>query len=135
MGHAHDRSHVDERSKKAWQFVIESTVPNSCLVRWDSRKRSFVQTDFCSKGMGFVCMQPANDWVSIAAMYREMARGECEFWQDPPKDDKKKPMPSLRPIFSAAVGAKVTKRTFTPTLAKAFQATGAWENVTTTCGG
>ena len=48
--------------------------------------------------MGFVCIQPSNDHVSMADMIREMAGGDYEFMRDPPKDMPNQIMPSLNPV-------------------------------------
>ena len=47
--------------------------------------------------MAFVCMQPANDGVLMAAMICEMDGGDCEFMRDPPKDMPNQIIPSLNP--------------------------------------
>ena len=60
----------------------------------------FTQEMLCSErfrpiGMRFVCMQPANDDVSMAAMICEMAGGDCGFMRDPPKYMSNQIIPSL----------------------------------------
>ena len=59
----------------AWNFVIDAIVSDPCLALWDSRYRFYLLSDFCSKGTGFVGMQPAHDPVSMAAMRHEMEGG------------------------------------------------------------
>ena len=61
--------------KYAWNFLIESITDDPALVRWDSRKKYFMQLDYSDLGMGFVGIQPANDAVLLAAMLREMDGG------------------------------------------------------------
>ena len=87
-----------QESEDDWKFVILAINSDPCLVRWDSRKRYYVQTDFCQMGMGFVCLQTANDDVLMAAMTRKMAGGDCEFMRYPPKDIPNKIMLSLNPV-------------------------------------
>ena len=48
--------------------------------------------------MGFVCMQPDNDDVLMAAMIREMDGCDCKLMGDPPKDMPNPIMPSLNPF-------------------------------------
>jgi hypothetical protein len=79
----------------AWQFIITSITSDPCLARFDPSLRSYLSTDFCAIGMGFCLSQPNRDPISIAAMEREIAGGECEFLRDPQNDQ---PSPALRPV-------------------------------------
>ena len=76
--------------KDAWKFVIESITDDTALVRWDSRKKYFIQTDYSALGMGFVGMQPANDAVLLAVILRKMDGGLCKFIKDPPTNNSTK---------------------------------------------
>ena len=82
-----------EECASSWQFICTAILADPCLAWYDSRKRCYVRTDFCKDGFGFVCLQPADDAVSLAAMRREMAGGTCEFMRD-----NKKTSGQLRPI-------------------------------------
>ena len=86
-----------EVPEEAWRAVMDDILSDPCLQRWNSRLRFYIQTDFCAKEMVFVGMQPANDAVSLDAMRREMAGGECEFLKDPPKGSPKDLVPKLKP--------------------------------------
>ena len=68
--------------QEAWQFIITAILDDPCLAQYDARKRCYVSTDFCKDGFGFVCLQPTDDEVSLAAMRHEMAGGPCEFLRD-----------------------------------------------------
>ena len=48
--------------------------------------------------MGFVCMEPANYDVTMAAMICEMVRGDCEFMRYTTKDIPIQKIPSLNPV-------------------------------------
>ena len=87
-----------DEAEGAWNLVIDGILSDPCLVRWDSRRRFYLQTDFCALGMAFVGMQPASDTVSLDAMRREMEGGVCEFLRDPPKDKPSAVMPQLKPV-------------------------------------
>ena len=76
-----------------WKFVIESITDDPALVRWDSRKKFYIQTDYSALGMGFVGMQPANDALLLAAMLHEMDGGTCTFMKDPSNNNPTKLMP------------------------------------------
>ena len=86
--------------QEAWQFIITAILDDPCLARYDARKRCYVSTDFCKDGFGFVCLQPTDDQVSLAAMLLEMPGGPCEFLSDGEE------IPQLLPI---AFGSKLTK--------------------------
>ena len=88
-----------QEAEYAWQFVILEITSNPCLVQWYLRKRCYVQTDLCQIGMVFICIQPSNDDVSMAALICEMAGGDFEFMRDPPKDIPNQIMPYLNPVF------------------------------------
>ena len=48
--------------------------------------------------MASVGMQLANDTISLDAMYREMAGGECIFLKDPPKGGSPELVPRPKPV-------------------------------------
>ena len=101
---------MDEGIKMAWKSVIEVIVLDPCLARRDFYLRFYIQADFCAKGMGFVGMQLANNEVSIAAMYREMAGGKYKFWRDQPREDSERTMPLLRPVYFGSRRCKGYKK-------------------------
>jgi hypothetical protein len=65
-----------KEAEDTWNFVIQVIVSDPCFARWDFRQRFYTQTDFCTKGMDFVGMQPARDPISMAAMRRKMEGGK-----------------------------------------------------------
>lgn len=86
------------KAEEAWQYVITAIVSDPCFLRWDSRKRFYVQPNFYQLGMAFVGMQPASDRISLEAMKREMGGGPCNFLRDPPKNKHDTLMPQLKPV-------------------------------------
>ena len=64
-----------DECEEAWNKVIVALISDPCLNRWNSKKRFYMQSDFCTKGTGFVGMQPKSDNVSIEAVRRGMAGG------------------------------------------------------------
>ena len=103
---------------------MEAIVSDPVLVRWDHRKRFYLQTDFCAKGMGFVGMQPASDALSMAAMFREIDGGPCKFMRDPPQDDPSNQCHSSNQYALAAAVAKGMSADYTLTLTKASRVIG-----------
>ena len=108
----------------AWKFVIDAIVSNPCIVSWNSKKHFYVQSNFCTKGMGFVGMQPTYDKVSIAAMARDMAGGPCKFMRDPPKDNPKIETSQLRHVCFDSRRCKGYKRNLHSYLDEGFP--GDW---------
>ena len=56
-----------------------SVTSSPLLSRFDASKPTFLKTDWSSKGMGFILMQPANDDESTNAIKELHANGTCLF--------------------------------------------------------
>ena len=68
-----------EKVNAEFHDIRDSILSKPLLRRVDRSKRPYLRTDFSSKGMGFVLLQPGDDTASIEAMKREDAGGECQF--------------------------------------------------------
>ena len=44
----------EKDAKDTCKFVIDVIVSDACLAWWDSCKRSYLQSKYCNKDMGFV---------------------------------------------------------------------------------
>eukprot|EP00978_Attheya_sp_CCMP212_P046596 scaffold400802_cov24-Attheya_sp.AAC.1 len=56
-----------------------SILSQPILQRADKTKRTYLRTDFSTKGMGYAVLQPSDDPESLAAMKRENEGGPCKF--------------------------------------------------------
>jgi hypothetical protein len=100
------------------------------LQRANIKKRFYLKTDFSSKGLGFALCQPDDSTAALAAMRREDAGAICEF------DLLVKSELRLLPIaFGSIDKPLVTRCTFTPTPANAWQPLGLPPRIVIFCGG
>jgi len=70
---------MKEEQLAARQDMITAVLSDPCVGRFNPKKRSYLMMDASKLGYGYNLCQPNDDPASIAAMEREMARGECEF--------------------------------------------------------
>jgi hypothetical protein len=69
----------DSKAQSEFDDIRNAILADPVLRRFDYRRRTYLLSDFCKNGFGYVACQPGNDPSSLAAMHREMAGGDCEF--------------------------------------------------------
>jgi hypothetical protein len=69
----------DTAAQEAWDDIRAALLIDPCLQRFDHWLRLYLLTDFCKDGFGWCACQPGSDDASRAAMFEEMAGGECKF--------------------------------------------------------